>query len=94
MAQTQINIRVDDDLKSKAYLVLKKEGITPAAFFNNVLEYIATTGQLPAQNLLLSVDDMNLIKLARKRISELDKFEEITFDDLLQLIGYCAIKIL
>ena len=49
-----VNFRVDEALKEKSYSVLREQGIAPTEFFTNVLEYIAATGKLPVQCLIVT----------------------------------------
>lgn len=77
-----VNFRGDEVLKEKSYLVLKEQGIIPTDFFTNILEYVATTGNLPVQQALLSEEDAELLATVRKRMNDPKKmFEEITLDD-------------
>ena len=78
-----VNFRVDESLKSKSYAVLKEKGIVPTDFFTSVLEYIATTGRLPVQKIIVSEEDADLLEVVRKRLNDpKDQFEEITLNDL------------
>ena len=36
-----INIRIDDDLKARAYLELEKLGVTPSELMRQALQYVA-----------------------------------------------------
>lgn len=83
MATTMVNFRTDQALKDTAYNVLEKKGLSPSDFFNIMLQYVATTGKLPVQQVLLSnEEDADLIALVQKRIAEPEKFEEVTLDEL------------
>lgn len=78
-----VNFRVDEALKEKSYSILKEQGISPTDFFTNILEYVATTGKLPVQKVLLSEEDAELFALVRKRMNDpKEMFEEVTLDDL------------
>ena len=78
-----VNFRVNDDLKEKSFSILKDNEISPTDFFTSVLEYIASTGKLPVKQVALSLEDQELLELARQRINDSkEKFEEITLDDL------------
>lgn len=42
-----INVRIDDDLKARAYRELEKLGVTPSELMRQVLQYVDERGQLP-----------------------------------------------
>jgi len=65
-----INIRIDDDLKARAYRELEKLGVTPSELVRQVLRYVAERGELPFKPVLMTEDDEALIATARKRITE------------------------
>ncbi|HGI7032732.1 TPA: type II toxin-antitoxin system RelB/DinJ family antitoxin [Klebsiella aerogenes] len=78
-----VNFRVDENLKTQSYAVLKEQGVSPTDLFTSVLEYIANTGKLPVQKVILTDEDAELLEIARKRLSSpKEMFEEITLDDL------------
>ncbi|NNP77815.1 translation repressor RelB [Acinetobacter sp. Ac_3412] len=78
-----VYFRVNDSLKAKSYAVLKEQGIAPNDFFTSVLEYIATTGRLPIQKIIVSDEDADLLEVVLKRLNDpKDQFEEITLNDL------------
>ncbi|MDZ3885145.1 type II toxin-antitoxin system RelB/DinJ family antitoxin, partial [Escherichia coli] len=52
-----INIRIDDELKSRSYAALEKLGVTPSEVLRQTLEYVAQSGRLPFQQVLLTEDD-------------------------------------
>lgn len=39
-----INVRVDDDLKTRAYLELERLGVTPSELMRQALQYVAERG--------------------------------------------------
>ena len=41
-----INIRVDDDLKARAYKELDRLGVTPSELMRQALQYVAERGKL------------------------------------------------
>lgn len=83
MGTTMVNFRTEEALKKTAYNVLKQKGVTPSDFYNIILQYVATTGKLPVQQVLLSnEEDAALLALVQKRIAEPEKFEEVTLDEL------------
>ncbi len=48
-----INIRIDDDLKARAYQELEKLGVTPSELMRQALQYVAERGQLPFKPVLM-----------------------------------------
>lgn len=46
-AMASINIRIDDELKIRAYRELERLGVTPSEPMRQALEYLAERGQLP-----------------------------------------------
>ena len=63
--------------------MLKEQGVAPSDFFTSVLEYIATTGRLPVQKIIVSEEDADLLSVVRKRLNgPKNQFEEITLNDL------------
>jgi RHH-type rel operon transcriptional repressor/antitoxin RelB len=42
-----INLRIDDDLKTRSYAVLEKLGVTPSELLRQTLEYVASQERLP-----------------------------------------------
>jgi RHH-type rel operon transcriptional repressor/antitoxin RelB len=49
-----INIRIDDDLKARAYHELKKLGMTPSELLRQTLQYVAEHSQLPISLALMT----------------------------------------
>ena len=49
-----INIRIDDDLKTRAYRELEKLGVTPSELMRQALQYVAERGQLPFKTVLVT----------------------------------------
>lgn len=64
-----INIRVDDDLKARAYRELKRLGVTPSELMRQTLQYVAERGQLPFRPVLLTEEDEALIATVRERLA-------------------------
>ncbi len=52
-----INVRVDDDLKNRAYRELERLGMTPSELMRQALRYVADHGQLPFQSVLMTTDN-------------------------------------
>ena len=63
-----INIRIDDELKSRSYAALEKLGVTPSEVLRQTLEYVAQSGRLPFQQVLLTEDDADLMAIVRDRL--------------------------
>ncbi|HAV68741.1 MAG TPA: type II toxin-antitoxin system antitoxin, RelB/DinJ family, partial [Alcanivorax sp.] len=52
-----INLRIDDELKARAFEELKKLGVTPSELLRQTLQYVADSGELPFKNVLLTEED-------------------------------------
>lgn len=57
-----INIRIDDELKERAYRELEKLGVTPSELVRQTLQYVAERGQLPFRSVLLTEEDEVLVR--------------------------------
>lgn len=77
-----INIRIDEDLKDRAYAKLETLGVTPSEVIRQTLEYIASSGKLPFQNEVLTNDEADLITLVRQRLSNPLPPIEVNIDEL------------
>ncbi len=77
-----INIRVDDELKTRSYAALEKLGVTPSELLRQTLEYVATRGTLPFKPVLLTDEDEALISLVKERLASPQKGIEVSLDDL------------
>ena len=64
-----INIRIDDELKTKSYATLEKLGVTPSELLRQTLEYVVQSGKLPFKPVILTDEDAELISEARKRLA-------------------------
>ncbi|HEX8542212.1 MAG TPA: type II toxin-antitoxin system RelB/DinJ family antitoxin [Pseudomonas sp.] len=64
-----INVRIDDDLKARAYRELEKLGVTPSELMRQALQYVAERGQLPFRPVLMTEEDEELIATARERLA-------------------------
>jgi RHH-type rel operon transcriptional repressor/antitoxin RelB len=64
-----INIRVDDDLKARAYRELDRLGVTPSELMRQALQYVAERGQIPFRPVLLTEEDEALVSLVRERLA-------------------------
>ena len=76
-----INIRVDDDLKARAYRELERLGVTPSELMRQTLQYVAVRGQLPFRPVLLTEEDEALIATVRERLAAPQRVK-VTLDDL------------
>ena len=76
-----INIRVDDDLKARAYRELKKLGVTPSELMRQALQYVADRGQLPFRTMLMTEEDEALMAVVRERLAAPQRVK-VSLDDL------------
>ena len=76
-----INIRIDDDLKARAYSELDRLGVTPAELMRQALQYVAERGQLPFRPVLMTEEDEALIATVRERLSSPQRVK-VALDDL------------
>lgn len=76
-----INIRIDDDLKARAYLELEKLGVTPSELIRQALQYVAERGQLPFKPVLMTEEDEALMATIRERLA-LPQRVRVSLDDL------------
>lgn len=76
-----INVRIDDDLKARAYLELKTLGVTPSELMRQALQYVAERGQLPFRPILMTEDDEALIATVRERLAAPQRVK-VSLDDL------------
>ncbi|CAN7372779.1 type II toxin-antitoxin system RelB/DinJ family antitoxin [Pseudomonas sp. LjRoot71] len=64
-----INIRVDDQLKARAYRELEKLGVSPSELMHQVLNYVAEHGELPFAPASLAKDESALSAAIRERLA-------------------------
>jgi len=76
-----INVRIDDDLKARAYHELEKLGVTPSELMRQALQYVAERGQLPFKPVLMTEDDEALIAMVRERLAAPQQVK-VSLDDL------------
>ena len=76
-----INVRIDDDLKTRAYRELEKLGVTPSELMRQVLQYVAELGQLPFKLVLMAEDDDALLATVRERLAAPQRVK-VSPDDL------------
>lgn len=75
-----INIRVDDDLKARAYRELDRLGVTPSELMRQALQYVAERGQLPFRPVLMTEGDEALIAVVRERLATPQRVK-VSLDD-------------
>ncbi|MFE4112086.1 type II toxin-antitoxin system RelB/DinJ family antitoxin [Kosakonia sp. YIM B13611] len=76
-----LNVRIDDDLKTRSFAALEKLGVTPSELLRQTLEYVAENGKLPFHRTLLNDEDRQLIEIVRERLRD-PKPVRVTLDDL------------
>lgn len=76
-----INVRINDELKAKAYQELERLGVTPSELMRQALQYVAEHGQLPFKPVLLTEDDQALVALVRERLASPQRVK-VSLDDL------------
>lgn len=77
-----INLRIDDDLKSRSYAILEKLGVTPSDLLRQTLEYVATKERLPFRTTVVTEDEEALLALVRERLSNPQPGIRVSIDDL------------
>ena len=76
-----INIRIDDELKARAYHELERLGVTPSELMRQALQDVAERGQLPFRPGLMTEDDEALIATVRERLAAPQRVK-VALDDL------------
>ena len=76
-----INVRIDDDLKIRAYRELERLGVTPSELMRQALQYVAERGQLPFKPVLLTEEDEALLATVRERLAAPQRVK-VSLDDL------------
>ena len=76
-----INIRIDDELKARAYKELERLGVTPSELVRQALQYVAERGQLPFRPMLVTEEDEALINTVRERLAAPQRVK-VTLDDI------------
>ncbi|MCU1732878.1 MULTISPECIES: type II toxin-antitoxin system RelB/DinJ family antitoxin [unclassified Pseudomonas] len=76
-----INIRVDDELKARAYNELERLGVTPSEFMRQALQYVAEQGRLPFRPVLMTEEDEELVATVRERLAS-PRRVKVELDDL------------
>lgn len=81
LPMASINIRIDDDLKARAYHELEKLGVTPSELMRQTLQYVAERGQLPFKSVLMTEDDEAMLETVRERLANPQRVK-VSLDDL------------
>lgn len=81
LSMASINVRIDDDLKARAYRELEKLGVTPSELMRQAFQYVAERGQLPFKPMLMTEEDEALLKVARERLAAPQRVK-VSLDDL------------
>lgn len=76
-----INVRIDDDLKTRAYRELERLGVTPSELMRQALQYVAERGQLPFRLVLMTDEDETLLATVRERLADPQRVK-VSLDDL------------
>lgn len=76
-----INVRIDDELKARAYRELEKLGVTPSELMRQALQYVAESGQLPFRPVLMTEEEEALIAKVRERLANPQRVK-VSLDDL------------
>ena len=76
-----INVRIDDELKARAYRELEKLGASPSERMRQALQHVAERGQLPFKTVLLTEEDEALLAIVRGRLAAPQRVQ-ISLDDL------------
>lgn len=76
-----INVRIDDDLKNRAYRELERLGVTPSELMRQALQYVAERGQLPFKPVLMTDEDEALLATVRERLANPQRVK-VSLDDL------------
>ncbi len=77
-----INIRVEDDLKERAYAALDKLGVTPSDLLRQTLQYVADQQKLPFKTMVVSEEDAELLEIVKQRLANPQKGIKVSLDDL------------
>lgn len=67
---SQVNVKIDKDLKEAAYKVLKDLGTTPTDLLRSVFEYIVEEKKLPVVRMLVTSDDAAFYAAVRARLRD------------------------
>lgn len=70
MTTATVSFRIPTQIRDSAKPVLEANGMTVSELCQNVLAYVAETGKLPIKKVVISEEDQELIRIARKRLQE------------------------
>ena len=76
-----INVRVNEELKTKAYQALERLGVTPSELMRQALQYVVEHGQLPFKPVVITEDDQALIQCVKERLANPQRVK-VSLDDL------------
>nr|WP_314491037.1 type II toxin-antitoxin system RelB/DinJ family antitoxin [uncultured Pseudomonas sp.] len=76
-----INIRIDDELKARAYQELERLGVTPSELVRQALQYVAEQGKLPFRSVLMTEEDQDFIAIVKERLASPQRVK-VQLDDL------------
>lgn len=82
---SQINLRLDSELKEKIYATLKELGTTPSEAIRDYFEHIVQVKKIPFKRQVISDEDMELLAIAKERLENLneqDVIRGLTVNDL------------
>lgn len=82
---SQVNIKINSNLKESAYATLKELGTNPSDFFRDLLEYVVREKKLPIKKVTLSDEDEELLEIVRHRLANPGKRTRVTIDELRSL---------
>lgn len=77
-----LNIRIDDTIKQRAFLAFDNLGINPSEAIRTFLTYVADTGRMPIKQIIVSDEDAELYEVVKKRLNEPEKITATTLDEL------------
>ncbi|MEN3168734.1 type II toxin-antitoxin system RelB/DinJ family antitoxin [Gluconobacter sp. OJB] len=84
-ATTQINLRIDTNLKEDTYETLKQLGTTPSDVIRDFFEYITREKKIPFKRHVVSNEDLELLAIAKERLrtmKDTDVVRGLTPDEL------------
>lgn len=77
-----INIRIDDNLKMRAFSVLDELDISPSELIRQALQYVADKKKSPFKTTVeLEDDDSDIIEIAKQRLANIQPVK-VNLDDL------------
>ena len=76
-----INVRIDDDLTTRAYRGLERLRVTPSELMRQALQYVAERGQLPLRPVLMTDEDETLLAIVRECLADPQRVK-VSLDEL------------